>query len=167
MPPSPLESSLDLEGATATATQNAPITIRWAHSLERDSRPQFLAWYQEQGGHPLFSPHRFSQYYSSRLALKRCLEAAQIPLALNRVNWPQLTAIHYCPPTDSPGPLLTSLTHTRAKGLNNESECPEIAHLGAAALTPGKQWRSLGVDLEPCQAKSSKRYCGQDWPPEG
>ena len=174
MPPSPLESSLDLEGATAAATQNAPITIRWAHSLERDSRPQFLAWYQEQGGDPLLSPHRFSQYYSSRLALKRCLKAAQIPLALDRVNWPQqqLAAIHYCPPTAPPGPLLTSLSHTRAKGLNNERGRTEIAHLGAAALTPSKQWRSLGVDLEPCQREIAKDIAGKighprdaDYPP--
>ena len=170
MPPSPLESSLDLEDATAVATQNAPITIRWAHSLECDSRPQFLAWYQEQGDDPLLSPHCFSQYYSSRLALKRCLKAAQIPL--ERVNWPQLAAIHHYPPTGPPGPLLTSLTHTRAQGLGDEREHTEITHLGAAALAQDEQWRSLGVDLEPCKRAIAKDIVGKighprdaDYPP--
>ena len=107
------------------------MNIQLAYCQEMDDRREFLACYSEEKAHGY--RRSFEEYYSSRLALRRCLLAEKIslrPKALEIVNYHHLSSHPHC---------VVSLSHTRLKN----SLCVAVAALGKDS-----DYCSLGVDIE-------------------
>ena len=107
------------------------MNIQVAYCQEGDERKEFLECYSEQKAQGY--PRSFGEYYSSRLALRRCLLAEKIslsPKALEIVNYHHLNFYPSC---------LVSLSHARLE----DSLC-----VAAAILGKDSDYCSLGVDIE-------------------
>ena len=105
------------------------MNIKVAHSQETDYRSEFLQWRQKKRLQQLY----FEEYYSSRLALGRCLLAEKISLdfsVLEMANHHHLSFHPYWP---------ASLSHTRVD---------DSLYLAAAVLAKDSECRSIGIDIE-------------------
>ena len=107
------------------------MNIQLAHCRETDDRREFLECYSEQRGQGC--TRSFQEYYSSRLALRRCLLAEKISLKakdLDIVNHHHLSSYPH---------WIVSFSHTRLK----DSLC-----VAAAILGKDSDYCSLGIDIE-------------------
>lgn len=111
------------------------MVYNFCSSLDTDYRDDFKSFYEASpelrgdGG----NGKNFYSYYSSRLALLKCLEEMGMPLPLTRLESSNHLHLDHYPH------ILTSISHT---------EYSQGQFLSAAVIGHKSQYRSLGIDIE-------------------